>query len=157
MARYPRSRFSDLRFSPIWHSLAYRQIGKRPTKGGRNLLPFNPFRAKVQPCRRSLSASCATLALYGIYSRPERRLNCANANALLRTLFLSVHGRFPTRITSRRRKARSKYPPVTPDALGLVALQMGSCRIAQRRKYPVTRAVGALVVSPALQRGVAET
>jgi hypothetical protein len=39
----------------------------------------------------------------------------------------------------------------------VVAPERGLCKFAPYRQQPVARAVGAMVVSPALQRGVGET
>jgi hypothetical protein len=50
-----------------------------------------------------------------------------------------------------------KYPRAVPEALWFVAPQRGLCRSDARRLKTVSRAVGAVVVSPALQRGVGET
>jgi hypothetical protein len=51
---------------------------------------------------------------------------------------------------------QKKYPPAKPEALWLVAPQSGLDKIAPRRQQLITRAVGAMVISPALQRGETE-
>ncbi len=51
----------------------------------------------------------------------------------------------------------SKYPPAEPEALWFEAPQRGLCRSAPCRWQPVSRAVGAVLVSPALQRWERET